>query len=70
VVFGSDVTATDDPSMQEPELRVLRKGFARVMTADEIVAALRAGVDPGGAPAPDMTANTHERPSCVCRRKR
>jgi len=32
VVFGSDVTSTDDPDMQEPELRVLRKGFARVMT--------------------------------------
>lgn len=36
VVFGSDVTATDDPAMQEPELRVLRKGFARVMSAGEI----------------------------------
>ena len=36
VVVGSDVTATDDPSMQEPELMVLRKGFARVLTADEI----------------------------------
>lgn len=40
VVFGSDVTATDDPEMQEPELAVLRKGFARVMTADEILAQL------------------------------
>jgi nicotinamidase-related amidase len=37
VVFGSDITATDDPEMQEPELRVLRKGFAKVMTCDEIV---------------------------------
>ena len=37
VVFGSDVTSTDDPEMQEPELKVLRKGFARVMTADEII---------------------------------
>jgi nicotinamidase-related amidase len=36
VVFGSDVTATDDPDMQEPELKVLRKGFARVLSADEI----------------------------------
>jgi nicotinamidase-related amidase len=41
VVFGSDVTSTDDPDMQEPELKVLRKGFARVMTAAEIIEALR-----------------------------
>jgi len=40
VIFGSDVTATDDPAMHENELRVLRKGFARVMTASEIIAAL------------------------------
>jgi nicotinamidase-related amidase len=38
VVFGSDVTATDDPSLQEPELKVLRKGFARVMPLAEIIA--------------------------------
>ena len=37
VVFGSDVTATDDPDMQEWELKVLRKGFARVLSADEIM---------------------------------
>jgi nicotinamidase-related amidase len=43
VVFASDLTATDDPTTQDAELRVLRKGFARVMTADEIVAALRSG---------------------------
>ncbi|HEY3502712.1 MAG TPA: isochorismatase family cysteine hydrolase [Actinocatenispora sp.] len=36
VVFGADVTATDDESRQEPELAVLRKGFALVLTADEI----------------------------------
>jgi nicotinamidase-related amidase len=41
VIVGSDITATDDPDMQDPELRVLRKGFARVMTAAEIVDALR-----------------------------
>lgn len=44
VVFGSDVTSTDDPAMQEPELKVLRKGFARVMTAEEIVAKLTRNV--------------------------
>ena len=37
VVFGSDVTATDDPAMQEPELKVLRKGFAKVLSLSEIM---------------------------------
>jgi nicotinamidase-related amidase len=41
VVVGSDVTATDDPAMQQPELAVLRKGFARVLTAAEIASELR-----------------------------
>ena len=41
VIFGSDVTSTDDPEMQEPELKVLRKGFAKVMTADEIIEMLK-----------------------------
>jgi nicotinamidase-related amidase len=42
VVFGSDVTATDDESRQEPELAVLRKGFALVLDAGEITARLTA----------------------------
>ena len=37
VVFGSDVTSTDDPEMQEPELMVLRKGFAKVLSMHEIL---------------------------------
>ena len=41
VVFGSDVTATDDPELQEAELMVLRKGFARVLTAAEIARELK-----------------------------
>ncbi|MEV5986919.1 isochorismatase family cysteine hydrolase [Streptomyces sp. NPDC052051] len=41
VVFGADVTATDDESRQEPELAVLRKGFALVLKADEITERLR-----------------------------
>ena len=41
VIFGSDVTSTDDPRLQEPELKVLRKGFARVMSLDMIISALR-----------------------------
>ena len=40
VVFAADLTATDDPDMQEPELAVLRKGFARVATGEEIVGLL------------------------------
>ena len=40
VLVGSDVTSTDDPGMQEPELKVLRKGFAKVMTAAEIIGVL------------------------------
>ena len=42
VVFGSDVTATDDPELQEAELMVLRKGFARVLSSQEIRRQLRA----------------------------
>lgn len=41
VVFGSDVTSTDDPELQEPELKVLRKGFGKVLTAQEIAQQLR-----------------------------
>ena len=41
VVFGSDVTATDDPSTQEPELKVLRKGFARVLSLSQILTELK-----------------------------
>jgi nicotinamidase-related amidase len=37
VVVLSDATATDDMDLQEPELMVLRKGFARVMPAAEII---------------------------------
>ncbi|KPK62765.1 hydrolase [candidate division WOR_3 bacterium SM23_42] len=40
VIFGSDVTSTDDPEMQEPELKVLRKGYAKVMAAEEIIKVL------------------------------
>ncbi len=40
VVFGSDITSTDDPEMQEPELKVMRKGFAKVLTLEEIIEVL------------------------------
>lgn len=37
VVFGSDVTSSDNPELQEPELKVLRKNFARVLSVDEVI---------------------------------
>ena len=40
VIFGSDVTATDAPEIQEYELMTLRKGFARVLSAEDIVRSL------------------------------
>jgi nicotinamidase-related amidase len=40
VVFGSDITATNAPELQEAELMTLRMGFAKVLSADEIVRCL------------------------------
>jgi len=37
VVVGSDVTATDDPALHKAELKTLRKGFAMVATAAQII---------------------------------
>ena len=41
VVFGSDVTSTDDPDLQEYELKVIRKNFGIVMNAEEIIESLK-----------------------------
>lgn len=41
VVFGSDVTFTDDPQMQANELKIMRRGFAKVMPSEEIIAVLQ-----------------------------
>jgi nicotinamidase-related amidase len=41
VVFGSDITSTDDPELQDAELKVLRKGFAVVASAEKIMANLK-----------------------------
>jgi nicotinamidase-related amidase len=49
VVFASDCNSTDDPRLHEAELATLRRGFARIMSAQEIMAALT-----GMAP-PDTT---------------
>jgi nicotinamidase-related amidase len=40
VVFGSDINSTDDPSLQEAELKTLRRGFALVLNKDQIKEAL------------------------------
>jgi len=40
VVFGSDVTAAHFPTFHDMELRVLRRGFAKVMSLKEHLAAL------------------------------
>ncbi len=41
VVFGSDVNSTDDQSLHEAELKVLRKGFAKVISSGEIIKCLQ-----------------------------
>ena len=38
--FCCGTTSTDDPAMQEPELQVLRKGFAKVLSLDKILGLL------------------------------
>jgi hypothetical protein len=48
VIVGSDITATDDSDTQDVELRVLRKSFARVMTAAEICGVLASPKPVGG----------------------
>ncbi|MGD0637847.1 MAG: isochorismatase family cysteine hydrolase [Nitrososphaerales archaeon] len=40
VVFGSDCNATDDATIQEAELKTLRRGFSLVISTDEIVDAI------------------------------
>jgi nicotinamidase-related amidase len=42
VVFGSDVNSTDDPDLHEAEIRTLRRGYARIMSSEEILAELGA----------------------------
>jgi len=40
VVFGSDVNSTDDTEIQAAELKTLRRGFALVITEEQIKSAL------------------------------
>lgn len=41
VVFGSDINSTTTPAIHENELKVLRKGFARVLSHNEIINCLK-----------------------------
>lgn len=43
VTFGSDLNATDDPTLHEAELRTLRRGYARVLPAKQILECLYQG---------------------------
>jgi len=40
VVFGSDINSTDDPELQQAELKTLRRGFALILTKDQVKDAL------------------------------
>lgn len=55
VVFGSDCNSTDDPHLHEAELATLRRGFARIMSAREIITALK-----GAAPTEGVLAAVAE----------
>ena len=37
VIFGSDLNATDNQELHEAELKTLRRGYARVISVDEIM---------------------------------
>jgi len=50
VIFGSDITATDDDDMHEAELRTLRRGFARIMASPQIIERLAEAGPPAAAP--------------------
>lgn len=40
VIFGSDVTAAHFPEFHEMELKILRRGFAKVMSLDQLIKTL------------------------------
>lgn len=42
VVFGSDINSSDDDDLHEAEIRTLRRGYARIMSAAEIIDAVHA----------------------------
>jgi nicotinamidase-related amidase len=42
VVLGSDLCSGDDPALEEAEHKIIRRGYGRVMTSDEILEELAA----------------------------
>jgi len=55
VVFAADCNSTDDPRLHEAELATLRRGFARIATAAEIITAIGVGDQPLGAGQDEAT---------------
>jgi nicotinamidase-related amidase len=51
VIFGEDVNSSDDPALHDAEIKTLRRGFARIMTAEEILADVGALPGVGAVPA-------------------
>jgi nicotinamidase-related amidase len=45
VAFGSDINSSDDEECQRAELKTLRRGYARVLAAAEIIEELRESVE-------------------------
>ena len=43
VIFSSDATATHFPELQDYELKILRRGFAKIMSSEEIISTLKKG---------------------------
>jgi hypothetical protein len=50
VVFGSDITATDDDDMHEAELRTLRRGFRADHASPQIIERLAESEPPAAEP--------------------
>lgn len=42
VIFGDDVNSSDDAALHDAEVKTLRRGYARIMTADEIIVDVKA----------------------------
>jgi nicotinamidase-related amidase len=41
VAFGSDINATDDQTIQQSELKTLRRGFAKILSVEDIIKQLK-----------------------------
>ncbi|HUY97723.1 MAG TPA: isochorismatase family cysteine hydrolase [Verrucomicrobiae bacterium] len=42
VLFGSDINSTDDPTLHQAELRTLQRGYARIVSAADLIEAVGA----------------------------